>query len=263
MSLRARWRLLPVIVLIGALGGGIAFGLSSALPKAYRSETVLVVGGLLSPGPSYEDLLISQNLSGMYAQLATTRPIVEGAIDRASLDLTALDLIGRIEAEPTQGPFITLAVTDDSAGRAAVIANALAQELLTASPALTERQERAEEIIAADLRTIGVQIVEAEREIDELTAISDRDAGEQARLDRMRDRLSTLVAGRATLLSLSGPSTANVLTVVEEAVPAQIATAPTPTFSAALGVVAGLAISIAVIYLTRVRQPEPQDDATA
>ncbi len=254
MSVRTVWRWLLVVILVTAIGGGVAYAVSLVLPRTYRSETLLIVGELLSaPDPSYDDLLISQSLSTLYAQLATTRPIVQGAIDRLDLDVTPLDLIGRVQAEAAPGPFVAVAVQGDSSERAAAIANAIAQELIAASPELTERQEGAEALIASDLRTTEAQIALVESELDALTAIPDPDNGEQARLERMQDRLTSLLAARATLLGLSGPSTANVLTVAEEAVPADSPEAPRPLLNAAAGAAAGFAIAIGVLYLLRER----------
>ena len=120
LSVRTVWRSLVVVILLTAIGGGVAYAVSTVLPRTYRSETLLIVGELLSaPDPSYDDLLISQNLSTVYAQLATTRPILERAIDRLDLDVTALDLISRVEAEAGPGSFVALAVEDDNAERAA------------------------------------------------------------------------------------------------------------------------------------------------
>lgn len=258
LSVRAEWSSLLFVILVTAISGGVAFGVSTVLPKTYRSETLLIVGGVLSaPGPSYDDLLISQSLSTVYAQLATTRPILEGAIDRLDLDVRALDLISRVEAEAGPGSFVALAVEDDNAERAAAFANSIAQELIAASPELTERQESAEALIASDLRTTDDQIAFVESEIDALTAIPDRDSGDQARLERMQDRLASLLAARATLLGLSGPSTANVLTVAEEAEPADSPVAPRPLLNAAAGAMAGFAIAIGIAYLVRNRHRAP------
>ena len=254
-----RWRQsLWLVILVTALGGVVAFGVSTLLPKTYRSETLLIVGGVLSaPGPSYDDLLISQSLSNLYAQLAMTRPIVQGAIDSLGLDLTASDVIGRVHAEATPGPFVAIAVEDGDAEQAAALANAIAQELITASPELTERQEEAESLIASDLQRVENQIAFIEREIDNLTAIPNRDPDEQERLERMQDRLSSLLAARATLLGLSGPSAANALTVAEEAVPADSQVAPRPLLNAAAGAAAGLAIAIGALYVVSRTSTKP------
>jgi succinoglycan biosynthesis transport protein ExoP len=267
LSVRTVLRWLLVVILLTAIGGGVAYAVSTVLPRTYRSETLLIVGGVLSaPGPSYDDLQISQNLSTVYAKLATTRPILERAIDRLDLDMTALDLVSRVEAEAGPGSLVALAVEDSDAERAAALANSIAQELIAASPELTERQERAESLIASDLRTTDDQIAFVESEIDALTAIPDRDSGDQARLERMQDRLASLLAARATLLGLSGPSTANVLTVADEAEPADSPVAPRPLLNAAAGGVAGFAIAIGIAYLVRNRHPAtspPNDGPTS
>lgn len=264
MSIRSVWRSLLVVILVTAISGAVAFVVSTMLPRTYRSETLLIVGELLSaPGPSYDDLLIAQNLSDSYAQLATTRPIVQGAIDRLDLDVTALDLISRVQAEAAPGPFIALAVEDESAERAAAIANSIALELIAASPELTERQEGAEALIASDLRTTEDQIAFVESGLDALTAIPDPDTAERARLERMQDRLTSLLAARATLLGLSGPSTANVLTVADEAVPADSPVAPRPLLNAAAGAAAGFATAIGIAYLIRERHRAPPRSKSA
>jgi capsular polysaccharide biosynthesis protein len=234
-----------------AIGGATAFGVSTLLPKTYRSEAILTVGLLLSaPGPEYEDLLISESLSTKYAELATTRPIVLAAIERLGADVTPEQLAGSIEAGTSAGSFVQIAVEFDDAAFAADMANALAEELIAASPPLSERQQRAEEIIAEDLAEITGQIETVEAEIAELEA-EERDADEQARLDQLRERRTALVLGRATLLGQTGPSTANVVTLVEPAVPAEDAQAPRPFLNSAVGALAGFVTAIGIVYVSR------------
>lgn len=257
MQLRDAWRSVPTIVLMTSVSGGVAFGVSTVLPKTYRAEAQLAVGRLLlAPGPSYDDLLISESLSITYAELATTRPIVAAAIERLNLDLTPEGVSDRIEAQATAGSFIELAVEDQDPARAAALANALAQELVEASPRLTDRQLRAEDLIAADLATTSQQIDDATDEIAVLEADPARDAAAQARLDRLKDRVVSLQAARATLLSISGPSSANVVTLVEEAVAITAPVSPRPSLNAVVGAVAGLALAVAGVYL-RTRTYEP------
>ena len=254
MDLRDFWRSLPTIVLMTAVSGGVALGVSTLLPKAYRAEAQLTVGQLLlAPGPSYDDLLIAESLAITYAELATTRPIVDAAVAQLGWDVDPAEVSDRIEAQATTGSLIELSVEDPDGTRAAALANAVAQELVEAAPQLSDRQLRAEEFIAADLRATSEQIDALTEEIATLEAAAVRGAAAQARLDQLKDRLVSLQSSRATLLSTSGPSTANVVTVVEAAVAPDAPVSPKPLLNAAIGAGAGLVLAIGASYFIRPR----------
>ena len=66
------------------LAAGVAFVVSSQLPKTYEAKATLIVGQSLSAvNPDYTQILVSQRLSTTYATVATTRPILEAVIAQA------------------------------------------------------------------------------------------------------------------------------------------------------------------------------------
>jgi len=75
------------------------------------------------------------------------------------LDLTADELRGRVVAEtPQSNTLLTITVSDTDPTRAAAIANALADQLIAASPAIQGRQAEFQASIDADLKATQDQI---------------------------------------------------------------------------------------------------------
>src|SRR5205809_507009 len=73
--LRARYKLIIAVIAL-AVVGALASSLASA--KAYDSQAKVIVGQSLSAvNPDLNQLAASEQLSATYAQIATTRPILQ------------------------------------------------------------------------------------------------------------------------------------------------------------------------------------------
>ena len=134
--LRSRWWLLLASVLIT---GGVAFLVSSALPKVYEARVTLLVGqSVQASNPDINQLLASQRLSQTYAELALAGPQLQRVIAKTGLPLTPEEFAPRVRADaPRESILVHLAVEDADPLRAAALANALAEELLAISPAIS------------------------------------------------------------------------------------------------------------------------------
>ena len=150
----------PLLVVSVVLAAGAAFVVSSLLPKVYEAKATLIVGQSLSAvNPDYNQLLVSQRLSTTYAAVATTRPILETVIKQLGLGVTSDELLKRVRADaPLDSTLLTIAAQDADPARAAAIANALAEQLIAASPAIQGRQAEFQASIDADLKATQDQI---------------------------------------------------------------------------------------------------------
>src|SRR6188472_1127735 len=89
-----------LIVACVVLAAGAAFLVSSNLPKVFAGEVSLIVGqSTQSTNPDLNQLLASQRLSQTYAELATTRPLLQEVITKNGLGVTVDEFRKRVTAD--------------------------------------------------------------------------------------------------------------------------------------------------------------------
>jgi non-specific protein-tyrosine kinase len=144
---------------------------------------------------------------------------------------------------------LTITVRDGDSARAAAIANAIADELIAASPALQGRGEELQAAVEEDLAAIRAQIRQTQTEVDQLTNKSDRSTADDARLETLQARLITLRSTYAELLNFSSQSAANLLTVVQPATAPEEPVSPRPLLTALLAAIVGLLIASTIAFV--------------
>jgi len=113
--------------------------------------------------------------------------------------VTADDLLTRVSASaPVDSTLLTISAQDADPVRAAAIANALAEELIGASPAVQGHQAEFQASIDADLKATQDQITAMQAQADTLTGLPSRTAAQNADLAVLEDRLVSLRATYAT-----------------------------------------------------------------
>lgn len=249
LSIIRHWKWLLVASTL--LAGGTAFLVSTVLPKTYEGTTTLNVGQSLSAvNPDYSALLASQRLSQTYADVATTRPILEKVIAKVGLGITADELFKRVSADALRdSTLIRVVATDGDPNRAAAIANAIADELIAASPGIQGRAGEVQKFVDAELRSLQSQIESTQGDVTRLSGLPARSASEEQDLQSAQSRLVTLRSTYATLLSTSSNSSSNLLTQIEPAVPPQQAASPRPLLNTILAAMLGLLIAMGIVFL--------------
>ena len=240
----------PLLVLSVLLAAGAAFAVSSQLPKVYEAKATLNVGQSLSAvNPDYSQVLVSQNLSATYATVATTRPILNAVIAQLGLGVTSDDLLNRVRADaPSASTLLSITAQDAVPARAAAIANAMATQLIAASPSIQGRQASFQASIDADLQATQDQITATQAKADSLTALTVRTATQEADLATLESRLVTLGSTYATLLTFSSSNVSNLLSVVEPAAPPISPVSPRPLLNTLLAAVLGLLIALGIAF---------------
>jgi succinoglycan biosynthesis transport protein ExoP len=245
---RARFPLLVACVLLAA---GAAFVFSSLQQKVYEAKATLIVGQSLSAvNPDYNQLLASQRLSTTYASVVTTRPILENVIKQLGLNVTADELGGRVVADtPQSNTLLTITVRDTDPVRAASITNALADQLIAASPAIQGRQAEFQASIDADLKATQDQINSTQAQVETLTGLTNPTAAQEAELATLDGRLASLRSTYATLLSYSSGSGSSLLSVIEPAVAPTSPVSPRPLLYTLLAATVGLLLGAAIVFV--------------
>jgi succinoglycan biosynthesis transport protein ExoP len=264
--LRAR---LPLILAVMVIVAGGSFGYSSLQPKVYEAGATLVVGqSLSSVNPDYTALLASQSLSTTYATVATTRPLLQNVIESLGLPGTTDDLARRVSASAAIGSTIlSITAEDGDPAQAAAIANALADQLIAASPAVQGRQTGVQKFVDADLQATQAQIQAAQTEANTLGALTTRTPVQDARLATLQAELTSLQSSYATLLGFSSSGSANLLSIIQPAVAPTAPISPRPLLNALLAIVLGLMLVAAAVFLfayldDTVQTPEVVEELT-
>ena len=242
---------LPLMVVAALLGGAAAFVISNMQQKIYESRATLIVGQALSTvDPSYTQFLVAESLSGTYAAIATTRPIMQSLIDELSLDTSPGALAGRVRVEaPKDSSFLTITAQDSDPVRAASIANALGRYLIAAAPSIQGREVEFQESIDKDIAATLALIEVTQARVDALTAVENRTTPQENQLQSLEGRLASLRSTYATLLSFSPGSASNLLTVVEPAVPPTDPVLPRTLLNTLLAAAFGLLVVGGVAFL--------------
>lgn len=242
----ARQRL-PLLLAGILLGGGIAIGASSAQPRTYEAKTTLIVGQSLSGVANFDQLLVSQRLSATYAAVATTRPILAAVIEKLRLPTTPEQLLKRVRAvAQLDSTLVSVSAQDTDPAQAAAIANAMAEELIAAAPAIQGREAEFQAAIDAELRSTLAQIETTQEQARVLSAVPDRTPAQEAQLSSLESRLASLRSTYATLLSFSSSGASSMLSVIEPAVPPTDAVSPRVLLNTLLGAMLGLLIAVAI-----------------
>lgn len=218
------------------------------MPKVYEAQTTLIVGlSLTAVSPDSNQLLVSQRLSQTYAELALTPPVLERVIAALKLNTSPADLRKRVSPDPhLNTTLLTITARDGNADHAAAIANEVSNELIALSPTVQARRILDDSVLAGNLRATQAQIDQAQAELDDLVARSNRTPQEEARVQSLENRLLALRSTYASLLTYASNSGANLLNVVSPATSPQEPAAPQILFNTALGAIAGLLAMIAL-----------------
>ena len=246
--LRAWLWLLVASVLLAASS---AFLVSGAMPKIYEAENTLIVGqSLTASNPNSDQLLAAQRLSQTYATVATTRPLAQRVIVRLGLQMTADQLLSEVRASaPSNSAMINLTVSDTDPGKAAEIANAFADELIAASPAIQGQQADLQKAVQANVDSTQADITQTQSQIDQLSATTFRTAAQDQELQTLEARLVSLRATYAALLPNLAANSSNLLTVVEPAVAPAAPSSPRTLLNIVLAAILGLLAAVGIAFL--------------
>jgi succinoglycan biosynthesis transport protein ExoP len=250
-----RWWWLLIVGIIIPMS--ISYHFLSQQPALYQAKVTLMVGTTLqqaSPDPSL--MRTSTSLAQAYTVLVKRRPITQAVIQRLNLKRSPEELAKQITAWISpEAQLLEIMVTDTSPQAAALIANALADELIRQSPASVEDSQRQQAFVQEQLADLEVEIKGAEREIRELEE-SLADMISAAEIEEAQRRLSGLqgvtTGLRSTYASLYQSlidSSANILTVVEPAIEPTWPVSSRSNLILLVAGVAGLALALGAAFV--------------
>jgi len=251
---RRWWWLLIVSILIPTV---TSYYLFSKRPNLYQASVTVMVGSALrDPNPDMREVNLSNTLANAYAEVVTRGPVTEAVIERLGLDRTPDKLASQIKTVVHSGAYLLeIQVTDTDPEVAALIANALADELIRRSPASSSVDPKQEEFIRNQLDELQTKIGVLDKEIADLTdALADltsaaeiQDAQDRiAKLDEVKSLYQSTYAGLLEVYRADAP---NVLSVFDPAVPPKWPLPSRIRLVVAVAGGAGLALALAAIFL--------------
>jgi len=256
LRLVARWWWL--LVVSAAIPMGVGYYLASQQQDVYQAKATIMVGSSLfqDPNPDLHEISLSNTLAAAYAELVRQGPVTQAVIARLGLERSPETLASQIATGIRSGAhLLEIYVTDTNAEAAAVIANALADELIRRSPASGGNDPEQQafirgqlEELQAKIANIGLEIDEATASLVELTSAAEiQDAQDQiAALEEVRALYQSTYAG---LLDVYRTESPNVLSLFEPAVVPQWPMPSKTKLIVAVSGVAGIALALIAVFI--------------
>jgi non-specific protein-tyrosine kinase len=255
---RILWKWLWLIVLGGVIAGGVTFFVSSRLTPIYQASTRLLVQqatNLLLP--QWTDVLTSERLAANYAQLLTTRPVLNAVAENLGLS----EISSRIVVEPVrETQLIVLHVEDPNPALATAIANELPAEFI--------RQDRNQKLERLDtsLKELDLQIEELQAEIEgaqqEIQVFEQRELNgeelamaDQTRRAVLEDRLAQYrrslfdIQSKRDDVTRQAALSGETVTIVEPAIEPTEAIGPRVLLNTLIALALGALLMTALVFL--------------
>jgi succinoglycan biosynthesis transport protein ExoP len=249
------WWLLIIGAVIPAI---ISYYFTSKQPALYQAKVTLMVGTTLqSSNPDTNLIQTSASLAQAYAELVRYRPITEAVIERLSLERSHEKLASQIVAwvRPNAN-LLEIWVTDGNPRAAALIANALADELIRQSPGSGQGQrQQQQEFVKQQMDELEEKIEKKKAEIAELNeSLADLTSAAEiadtmARIEALEQVASTYRTQYAALLQSYMGDSVNVLSIVEPAVEPWEPIGGKKKLIVAISAGAGLALALGAAFL--------------
>ncbi len=252
------WYVLALAVLLSV---GTAWYMTRKQPDIYLAQTTLMVGNNFEvSAPSQAQVALSNVLADYYAALMKREVILAPVVERLQLSfpwqvIRDRMLTSRIDRGAN---LLELKITDTNAERGAAIANAIAEQLIAYTPNAPEKvaaqQAELSRRIAesqANVEVVEAKIAELEERLKGLSSAIDI-SDMQQQLDALQLTRQRYLDEYTNLINLSNETSANSLSIFEQARPA---VAPLPqkrSLTLAMAGAGGLLIAlVAVLVLDR------------
>lgn len=252
-----------VIVAAVSLAAGSAFLISKYFEERYYSaKATLMVGNTFEAAdPNEGDVSLATALTRFYGELAHREPILKPVAEQLKLPFSWSYIADRMMAPSVidNANLLEIYIVDSNPERAALIANAIGNQLIAASPSSPEKIEAEQAVLAQQLADSDAKIKQLRQRIAELTdqrllATSAGDATEiNAKLTQFNTSLQEEEEVYRSLVSLKNGSTVNFLRFVEQAMPPSQPLPSKRLVATASAGIAGLLLALlAIVVLERI-----------
>ncbi len=169
-ALFLKWAWLLILLAVVAAVGMFIYDKQQA-PVYQASTKIMIVEPPTTQSASVTDYLSTDRLANTYAELFSTRPLLEGVVQRLDLAMSPATLKGKINVEQKpETKIIILHVKDTDPNRAALIANTMIEILIEQNEEmLAGRFNTAQENLQAQINAVETQISTLNAEISQKT----------------------------------------------------------------------------------------------
>jgi succinoglycan biosynthesis transport protein ExoP len=259
-DLRRYWRLLLKWWWLLAIGTivpmVVSYRFTAQEQPLYQARTILMVGTTLqSADPDPGEIGLAERLARGYAAMVSYHPVTNEVIRKLGLKQLPVELAEQIVAfVRPEANLLEIWVTDTNPRAAALIANALADELIRQSPG-SGTHDKQQRFIGQQLDDLGAKIEQIEQEIEERTAAL-VNLTSAAEIQVAQDHLAGLesIASRyrseyALYLQSFTDSSVNQLAIVEPAVEPEFPMGSKRKLVLAVAGAAGLGLALGAVFL--------------
>jgi capsular exopolysaccharide synthesis family protein len=270
------WRWWWLLTLGVVVGSGLAYLISRNQTPIYEATATVLVNKSEAVSPTYNDVLLNQQLTKTYGRLVTSGPVLDQVGQR--FDLTYDQLVGMVSASfDRDTQLIDVVVHNESPDLAARIANETAKVF-----AETIRQQQLgdqgtiEKDIQAQLTAVQALIDGRQQEVARLSTVQPGASPDPVRTQQLGDAQSQLQSLRLNEAELQRrlqdvkiqiAKTVNSLAVADPARVPSTPVSPRTTLNTVLGAFLGLLLISGVVLLMEymddtVKTSEDIDQAT-
>lgn len=247
-----------VCILAMAISAGTAFYISRDEQRYYVARASLMVSNsLLNPRPDQYQLSVALSLARFYAELAQRSPILQPVQEKLQLPfswefISSQMLVTNIVPSANM---LEVVVTDSNPERAAAIANAIGEQLVTYSPTSPEKIQAEQSAVEQQLKDSEARINQIKTKIDDLTARQKgaTSAGDLADINQTLTELNATLereqGNYSSLLSYRSSSAVNSLNFFERAAPPTQSLPSKRTTTIVFAGAAGLLLAFVAIFV--------------
>jgi capsular exopolysaccharide synthesis family protein len=249
---RWSWAFLLCTVATGVVGGFFAL----RQPRVYEAQARYLVGQALdNPSVNSGDLRASNQIGQTYAELATSRPIIERALAVAQIVSDPALVAGEVSALWADKPqILNIRVHDDDPELAARFANAIGTALIERSPLGPANPQSARlQASTQRINQLEEKVRSLETQIEELLTEAQAQSGQPAEqavaleLDQRRAELDAAQRELDAEYVMQRSGNANMLTLIEPAVANHTPISPDLQRDVMLAFLAGAALGVIVV----------------
>lgn len=247
-----RWWWLILLATLLAMGSSTAATMQQ--PETYATKSTLMIGrGFLNdPNPNNTEFYLSQQLAGLYADIALRQPV-----RAAAMDALAMDWLPEYVVQPIPNTqLLEVIVTDTDPLRAQVVANELARQLILQGPTSSSAEEiERQQFIKVQLDGLQEQIKLTQEEIAAKretvgTLISARQIADvEGQIEALDTKLTLLQSNYSGMLANSQEDGANSVQIFESAQLPEEPVGPNRLLTILLACALGLSLSIGTAFL--------------
>ena len=251
-----RWWWLLVIGTV--LAGSVSYYFSSRKQKIYAARATMQVGSAIQSTSLDERTLgLTRTLAQVYGEHVRRRSVTQAVVEKLELPMYPDELAGRIQTNVIgSASLLEIFVFDTDPQWAAILANAVAEELIRQSPGASSGTLAQEhqfilgqmDEVKAKLAGINTQIEDLRNSILEMTSaaeIADANARIRELEQVQRDYQSTY----AQFIDLLNSQSVNILTLIEPAEEWYTPVSPNVKKDTVIAAMAGLALAVVVVVV--------------